>query len=344
MAAWGSVGHHQSGGSAFALNGLEVMIYFLRGLPLGDAVWFNESQNSGLLYGDPLYSPVAVRVNPVNAFDTLTGVTDLFGSTVNGRDPARVLTNYQVDFCPGDDFFVCDQTQSWSSTGINGAGGNVDQLLGSWDSSSLAPGTYVLRLAVTSVNRITGRSQTLNDYYPVVIAPAPADPVPPAGSLQLSAPTYNVAENGLTASIIVTRDGGSFGAVSVDYTTSDGSATAGSDYTAVSGTLAFADGVLSQIISIDILDDLVSEGDEFLLVALGNPAGGTGIGANMTATLTITDDDSVTQGLADTGAGGPIIPALWLLLVLSRLCSRWKFYAREMSVSIWAGSQAGSAR
>ena len=460
VANWGSVGHHQSGGCAFCFNGLEVLTYFLRGLPLGDAVWFNESNNSGLLYGDPLYSPVAVRVNPVNAFDTLTGVTDLFGSTVNGRDPARVLTNYQVDFCPGDDFFDCDQTQSWSSTGINGAGGNVDQLLGSWDSSSLAPGAYVLRLAVTSVNRITGRSQTLNDYYPVVIAPAPADPVPPAGSLQLSAPTYNVAENGLTASIIVTRAGGSFGAVSVDYTTSDGSATAGSDYTAVSGTLAFADGVLSQTITIvllddlvfegdefllvaldkpvggaglgtpatavltiiedepvppegslqlsaptyninentavatltvtraggsfgevsvdyttsdgsatagsdytavsgtlafadgvlsqtitiDILDDLVSEGDEFLLVALGNPAGGTGIGTNITATLTITDDDSVTQGLTDTGGGGPIITALWLLLVLSRLCSRWKLYAREMSVSIWAGSQLGSAR
>ena len=51
--------------------------YFLRGLPLGDAVWFNESNNSGILYGDPLYSPVAVRLNPVNATDTLSGVVDL---------------------------------------------------------------------------------------------------------------------------------------------------------------------------------------------------------------------------------------------------------------------------
>ena len=166
-----------------------------------------------------------------------------------------------------------------------------------------------------------------------MIAPAPADPVPPVGSLQLSAPTYNVAENGLTASIIVTRAGGSFGAVSVDYTTSDGSATAGSDYTAESGTLVFANGVLSQAITIKLLNDSVYEGDEFLLVALVNPVGGTGIGANMTTTLTITDDDRVTQGPTDTG-GGPVILALWLLLVLSRQSSRWKLYTRETTVSI----------
>ena len=153
----------------------------MRGLPLGDAVWFNASNNSGMLYGDPLYSPVAVRINPVNSSDTLSGVVDLYGSTVNGRDPGRVATSYRIDICPGDDFFACDQTQSWSTTGINGAGDGMDQLLGRWDSSSQVPGRYVLRLAVTSVDTVTGRSQTLNDYYvasveAVAPAPAPAEP------------------------------------------------------------------------------------------------------------------------------------------------------------------------
>ncbi len=184
VAVWGSVGHHQSAGCAFCFNGLETLVYFMRGLPLGDAVWFNESNNSGMLYGDPLYSPVAVRINPVNDADILSGVADLYGSTINGRDPGRVSTSYRIDICPGDDFVVCDQTPSWSTTGINGTGGGTDQLLGSWDSSSQVPGRYVLRLAVTSVNTVTGRSQTLNDYYvasveAVAPAPAPAEPVPP---------------------------------------------------------------------------------------------------------------------------------------------------------------------
>ncbi len=144
-------------------------MYFLRGLPLGDAVWFNESNNSGILYGDPLYSPVAVRLNPVNATDTLSGVVDLSGSTVNGRNPAAVTTTYRIDVCPGDDFFACDQAQSWQATGISGQGGTENALLGSLDTTAVTPGNYTLRLGVTSVSIATGRSQTFNDYYPVTV-------------------------------------------------------------------------------------------------------------------------------------------------------------------------------
>ena len=176
VAVWGSVGHHQSGGCAFCFNGLGRLVYFLRGLPLGDAVWFDESNNSGILYGDPLYSPVAVRLNPVNATDTLSGVVDLYGSTVNGRDAARVTTTYRVDACPGEDFFACDQAQSWQPAGISGQGGSENALLGSLDTTTVAPGTYTLRLSVTSNSIASGRSQVFNDYYPVSIQ-AVANPV-----------------------------------------------------------------------------------------------------------------------------------------------------------------------
>jgi len=68
---------------------------------------------------------------------------------------------------------------------------------------------------------------------------------PPAGSLQFSAPTYNVAENATSMTITVTRVNGSFGAVGVDYASADGSATGGSDYTVVSGSMSFTDGELT---------------------------------------------------------------------------------------------------
>ena len=171
VAFWGSVSHHQSLGCAFCQSGIEPLVYFLRGLPLGDAVWFDASNNSGILYGDPLYSPVAVRLYPVNDTDTVSGgKVALYGSTVNGRDPAEVSTRYSVEVCPGADFRTCDQQVSWQSTGISGTGGVENMPLGNWDSTALTPGSYVLRLTVTSLDMASGRNQTIHDYYPVVVS------------------------------------------------------------------------------------------------------------------------------------------------------------------------------
>jgi hypothetical protein len=117
------------------------------------------------------------------------------------------------------------------------------------------------------------------------------DPIPPAGSLQFSAAAYQVDENAGSILISVTRSGGSFGAVTVDYTSSDGSATAGSDYTFSSGTLSFADGEVSKTFSVDILDDTQYEGDETLSLALSNTTGGASLGIPAAAVLTIKEND-----------------------------------------------------
>ena len=169
VAFWGSVSHHESGGHSFATHPMETILYFLRGLPLGDAVWWGENHNSGILYGDPVYSPAAVRFNYLNDWDYVTGNVALSGSTVNGRDPSLVSTGYDICYCEGDDFYLCDRAGSWISTGISGAGGQEDMPLGTWDTSSLIPGEYVLRLTVASTNPAKGRSQSLYDYYPVTV-------------------------------------------------------------------------------------------------------------------------------------------------------------------------------
>ncbi len=62
-------------------------------------------------------------------------------------------------------------------------------------------------------------------------------------------------------------------AVSVDYATADGTATAGEDYTATGGTLVFAPGETEQTVSVAILDDAVDEGKEHFLLRLSNPQG-----------------------------------------------------------------------
>ena len=62
-------------------------------------------------------------------------------------------------------------------------------------------------------------------------------------------------------------------AVSVDYATVDDTATAGSDYTAVSGTLVFAAGETAKTIAVPVLDDAVDEGKEKLRLVLSHPRG-----------------------------------------------------------------------
>lgn len=87
----------------------------------------------------------------------------------------------------------------------------------------------------------------------------------------------------------VSCSGSSGGTVSVDYRTVAGTARAKSDYTAVSGTLTFPPGVLSQTITITIKTDRMREADETFTVELYSTFGGTVDDA--VATGTILNDD-----------------------------------------------------
>ena len=77
--------------------------------------------------------------------------------------------------------------------------------------------------------------------------------------------------------------------VTVGYATRDGTATAGSDYTATSGTLTFAPGQTTKHVAVTIVGDGVHEGDESFTVKLGSPKNVTV--ARGTATVTIVDAD-----------------------------------------------------
>ncbi|HEU4594438.1 MAG TPA: FG-GAP-like repeat-containing protein [Pyrinomonadaceae bacterium] len=93
-----------------------------------------------------------------------------------------------------------------------------------------------------------------------------------------------------TVSVEVQRTGSAESPVSVNFTTSDGTATAGSDYTATSGTLTFATGETLKTISVPVNNDAAIEPDETIRITLSNPVGGS-LGPITTATLTILDDD-----------------------------------------------------
>ena len=119
------------------------------------------------------------------------------------------------------------------------------------------------------------------------------DDASPSGSLNFSAASYSVNEDGGNATITVKRTGGSDGAVSVQYATSGGTAKANSDYTTASGTLSWADGdSADKTFTIAIANDGMDELDETVNVALSSPSGGASLGNQSSAVLTITDDDA----------------------------------------------------
>ncbi|HWB13392.1 MAG TPA: MBG domain-containing protein [Pirellulales bacterium] len=121
------------------------------------------------------------------------------------------------------------------------------------------------------------------------------------GQIDITSPTYTVAENkaALTVTVALNRsldeNGGlPLGNVTVDYATHDGTATAGVDYTAVSGTLTFSERdvalLLQTTITIPILNDQLLENNAPVFdLTLSNPMGGPTIGIG-TAQITIQED------------------------------------------------------
>ena len=96
------------------------------------------------------------------------------------------------------------------------------------------------------------------------------------------------AENA-TLDFVVRISPGPSGTVTVDYATSDGTATAGSDYRAASGTLTSAPGEAAQTVSVAVFNDGYDEGDETMTLTLTNVSGAYLLDGE--ATGTIENDD-----------------------------------------------------
>src|SRR5262249_25896281 len=90
--------------------------------------------------------------------------------------------------------------------------------------------------------------------------------------------------------------------VTVSFSTADGTAIAGSDYTSTSGTLSFAPGVTSKVIRVPILNNTVGEPAEAFKMNLSGP-----LGAGITdgqGVATITDDDATKFFVVNDSTGG----------------------------------------
>ena len=143
----------------------------------------------------------------------------------------------------------------------------------------LRPGRNVLCLQAFN------RSLTDDDFrIDVELAETPS-------KFALATNSYTVHEDAMQVLVQVMRTGALDAGTTVDYATTNGSAVAGSDYRAVSGALAFAEGQTEQAITVPILDDRLAECGETFDVKLTNPSTGASLGAPITATVRITRND-----------------------------------------------------
>ena len=121
-----------------------------------------------------------------------------------------------------------------------------------------------------------------------------------SGVIGLETNNYQVNEADGTAGVTILRTKGSSGEVTVDYRTVDAAAIAGEDYTAVSGTVTFADGETSKTIIIPLINDNEVELTEDFSFTIDNVIGATLL-APRTALVSIADDDTISDGLTYNG-------------------------------------------
>ena len=110
-----------------------------------------------------------------------------------------------------------------------------------------------------------------------------------ATSISINNVSVTESDAGVNVLFTVTLDNPSGKTISVDYTTVDGTATAGQDYVAKSGTLTFAPGETTQTIEVAISGDSIDEIDEAFSISLENPVNAAISDAEGTATIVDND-------------------------------------------------------
>ena len=165
------------------------------------------------------------------------------------------------------------------------------------------PNKSLMRLGGGCQDTFDNRADfALADPNPRKFASPPTTPCGAATSstIQFSAATYNVSEGAGSGQVTVTRTGDLSSVATIDYLTTDGTASERNDYNRTAGTLKFGAGESQKTIDVLITDDNRQEATETVTLALSRVGGNGTIGSRNETTLFIQDNDS------STGTTNPI--------------------------------------
>ena len=212
---------------------------------------------------------------------SLSQCTFAISSTQNTVGPGTGATNFFMDTSFGCSWSAVSDSPSWLTTSSNGSGdGTIRYDYTANNSTSPRTGRITVAGLVHTVTQIG---------------------LGGAGSVQFSAANYSVNEGAGQLTITVTRIGSGDG--TVQYSTSNGTATAGADYTSASGILFFSGNETSESFNVPILDDSAFEGNETINLSLSSKSPSLTFGSPTTAIVTIIDDDTVPAPTANAASG-----------------------------------------
>jgi len=225
-------------------------------------------------------NPPTIRISDVTVVETDPGVTvdAVLNVTLSAASSFPITVNYAT-------------TAGTATSGVDytAASGTV----------SFAPGETSKLIAVTVLGDIVNEvNETINVDLtaPVnatiadsrgVVTIQENDPLPSISINDVSVAEGNTGTK--TATFTLTLSQPSARSVTVTYATADGTATAGTDYTARTGNLTFAAGATTVTVAITVRGDTTLEPNETVLVNLTAPV--NGVISKTTGTLTITNDD-----------------------------------------------------
>jgi hypothetical protein len=277
-------------------------------------------------YSYSLFDPVAGEVPKSNVarFDTVTGALALLPDTGSCKDgPALCIVDTFQPSVSADGRFV-----TFAQTAI-GYGPGEQLFLG--DFASLTTTTITTQgilfnsfpsVIINSRISANGRSvafatrnqllpQDKNFFFDVYRYDRDLDPAGVSGVIQFGQRIFGVQEDGGSVTIPVLRSAfGATGPTTVQFSTADQTAKAGSDYVATSRTLTFNSGEDVKFITVPVLNDNVSEGIEAFTLILSNPTDGYVIGGtNPNASVFIHDSIKPTVTIDDvtTTEGGDAV-------------------------------------
>lgn len=158
------------------------------------------------------------------------------------------------------------------------------------------------------------------------------DDPPPA--MSINDVSVSEGNSGTTNAVFTVSLSGTSGkGVSIDFTTSSGTATLGNDFASVSGTLTFSPGETSKTIAVPIVGDIAIESDESFSLNLTNPANATIARGQATGTI-LTDDFPIsitTQPLSQTVSFAGTATFTVSAVGTGTLFYRWKFNGNDIS-------------
>ncbi len=229
---------------------------------------------------------ITVTINPVNDAPSFTKGLD---QSVNENSSAQTVNNWATAISPGPGN-ESGQAVAFQVSNNNASLFAVAPAISPSGTLTYTPaaGISVTALVTVALKDDGGTSNggvntSANQTFNINILEG--------GSLQFSSSQYSAGEGSGTATITVTRSGGSAGEARVDYATVAGSATDGQDFTGTSGTLIFPNGNTSQTFTVTILQDTLDETTEPIGLTLSNATGTGSLGVPNNVSLLIIDDD-----------------------------------------------------